>query len=385
MAVCNHEETIEEVPGSSLRLAQCVLCGQTRKYTDNDPIYSSVIVKLGRIDGKIVMPGEGVKIGDLSPEETRLVREGWDTINQRGEGKGHRRSRYEPHPKQRQPASAARAQKKTEEVLIPPAVITPSDKPERKEPTPRDKYWEDRRALEAAKKEERLTYFNQHRDEILADRLRIGHGRTMIKWRIGAITWAELKRKWVEQGIRVPDLRKATKKETAARIEAAGEVIVKESEKAEAQQGTEPAIEEATIEASPEIKGDEKLILTWKGMSKAHQAQWLKDHKEEITADILSMPMAKVLEKYSFGQTTFYKLAKIYALERTRLQREVAPRPTKSKLPFPFKSGDFSIKITEADLAKLDDEQFLQQWQLFGTIISNRKEYRNEKSVLSMF
>jgi len=46
--------------------------------------YSIVITKLGRIDGAIVMPPAGIKL-DITPEVSRLVREGWDIINRGSE------------------------------------------------------------------------------------------------------------------------------------------------------------------------------------------------------------------------------------------------------------------------------------------------------------
>ncbi len=52
-------------------------------------------------------------------------------------------------------------------------------------------------------------YFDQHRDEILADRLSIGQGRTLTKWKIPHADWTEIKCRWREEGIVVPDLRSA--------------------------------------------------------------------------------------------------------------------------------------------------------------------------------
>lgn len=56
------------------------------------------------------------------------------------------------------------------------------------------------------------TYFDQHRDEILADRFSIGNAKTMVKWSLSHPVWTELKRKWKKQGIVVEDLRHASRR-----------------------------------------------------------------------------------------------------------------------------------------------------------------------------
>lgn len=79
---CEHTETVEEVPGTKLQVAVCSLCGQTRKITiSGEGTRSEVISKIGRIDGRIVMPPVGHSL-DLSPEESRLVRAGWDSLRE---------------------------------------------------------------------------------------------------------------------------------------------------------------------------------------------------------------------------------------------------------------------------------------------------------------
>ena len=60
-------------------------------------------------------------------------------------------------------------------------------------------------------------YFDQHREEILADRLTEGHGKTLAKWGIHPNVWLRLKPRWEEQGIEITDLRTGTSKGKAYR------------------------------------------------------------------------------------------------------------------------------------------------------------------------
>ncbi len=67
-------------------------------------------------------------------------------------------------------------------------------------------------------------HFDRHRDKILADRLAIGHAKTLVKWGISYQAWLEIKPRWVKEGTVVEDLRSLTKRlsreEAIARIEA---------------------------------------------------------------------------------------------------------------------------------------------------------------------
>ncbi len=173
--VCEHAETMEEVPGLGLTIAKCSLCGQIRKFKDGEK-ESEVLVKLGRIDGKLVMPKVGVPLPQLTPEETRLVREGYD--NQRAKGQ------------QEKP------QKKAVVIKV--------------------------RSFDG-------TSYDQHRDEILADRLSLGQRATLDKWGITDGTWVNIKRYWRSLGIVVRNLDKgyslSLRKRQEAREEAPAEPI----------------------------------------------------------------------------------------------------------------------------------------------------------------
>ena len=66
------------------------------------------------------------------------------------------------------------------------------------------------------------SYFDQHRDEILADRLVLGNGCTLTKWRISLAVWTELVKRWRKEGVIVEDLRHASRR--LSPIEADGKI-----------------------------------------------------------------------------------------------------------------------------------------------------------------
>lgn len=122
--------------------------------------------------------------------------------------------------------------------------------------------------------------------------------------------------------------------------------------------------------------------VKWEGMKRLERSKWIKEHLDEIVADIRSMSKEKVLEKWPFRLSTYWKLRKIHAPELIGKARgrhakpQVKPvKPVKKTVYKESRpeSGEFSILITEEDLAKLDDEQFRQIWLVFGRIIQNRK------------
>ncbi len=80
VVVCNHSETKEYLPGLDLQVARCSLCGQERKFKVEHKD-SIVVTKLGRIDGAVVLPSAGTRY-EITPEESRLVREAWDIVQE---------------------------------------------------------------------------------------------------------------------------------------------------------------------------------------------------------------------------------------------------------------------------------------------------------------
>lgn len=56
---------------------------------------------------------------------------------------------------------------------------------------------------------ERSAYLNAHRDEILKDRVLLGHGKAMRKWDIPRSRWQYIAFRWRGKGVEIQDLRGA--------------------------------------------------------------------------------------------------------------------------------------------------------------------------------
>ncbi len=168
--LCEHVETVEKVPGTDLQVAQCSLCGQTRKFKDSDE-YSLVITKLGRIDGKIVMPKAGQKL-ELSPEESRLVREGWELLGALSAPKG--------------PVRGGRAPAAEEQAEVPTEVVAEEE------------------AQVKAQRMGRPRKYDRNRQEILVDYGLMTVTDLIRKHDIPKGSFYGLKNRWEAQGIVFP-------------------------------------------------------------------------------------------------------------------------------------------------------------------------------------
>lgn len=184
------------------------------------------------------------------------------------------------------------------------------------------------------------TYFDQHRDEILADRLSIGHGCTLSKWKISLVTWVELKSRWVNKGVVVANLQFASRRLTS------GEAIEKVKEVKEPTPPVGEEHEKAEVSAQKiysckrcDFKTPDKNKLV--GHYSSVHSWWHEEEKEQQSV-IKSEPLGKL----------------------PRVNREYA-------LP-EVKPNEFCLVITGDDLVRLDDEQFRRMWLLLGCIIRNR-------------
>ncbi len=79
IATCEHKEVTAVNQTNDYSEASCAICGQRRTFVIGDE-ESEVITKIGRINGAIVLPPAKTRYL-ITPEETRLVREGWDIKN----------------------------------------------------------------------------------------------------------------------------------------------------------------------------------------------------------------------------------------------------------------------------------------------------------------
>ena len=217
--ICNHIEIVEGIPGT-VQIATCTLCGQARRFKDTDEA-SEVITKLGWINGKIVVPRAGTRYA-LTPEESRWVKEGWDTIRESQDEKQFQKK--------------LRALTKTPP-LVPTPELEPGPEPE---PGPGKIYYckkcdfsnPDKRKLighyssahswhhreptgEAppptetvekikVKSRKQKGKYDERREDILLD-----YGQMTIvdlekKWNIPTHSFPSIKRRWKAQGIEIP-------------------------------------------------------------------------------------------------------------------------------------------------------------------------------------
>lgn len=103
--------------------------------------------------------------------------------------------------------------------------------------------------------------------------------------------------------------------------------------------------------------------------------KYYEQNKEVMLADYQSMRVTSFFLKWSISSGSWQKLKQKWAVpnkgKHSMYKRaKTAKKQYKEPRPEP---GEFSILITEEDLAKLDDEQFRQIWLVLGKIIQNRK------------
>lgn len=75
---CEHNEKVLTIIDGLTKVV-CSHCGQCRRFKQGDD-YSTVITRLGRRDGGYVIPPAETKY-DITPEESRFVKEGYQIIN----------------------------------------------------------------------------------------------------------------------------------------------------------------------------------------------------------------------------------------------------------------------------------------------------------------
>lgn len=68
---CRHQEKIEE-KGKGIQLGTCRFCGQVREYNNEQAPYYQKIVKLGHLDGAVVLPGPKDEVAVTTQEKAEL-------------------------------------------------------------------------------------------------------------------------------------------------------------------------------------------------------------------------------------------------------------------------------------------------------------------------
>ncbi len=474
IADCNHIKESTIGVNNGLRLVTCDICSRARQYRSGED-GSEVITRIGRIGSAIIVPPAGSRF-NITPEESRFVKEGWDIINER-EGKRRAKGSHvskretkpvskpasivspEPEPVSKpasivspEPEPVSKVKPEPEEVPVHPvqeempveaveapaeskiyyckkcdystpdkyklishyssahswhhreqaAIITEPDESV-SEPAPEEvadekplPYYAGRKETgewrkcidcgepiyiqkyrldknpEAGKRcgkcnrkqhspppssrkpmKQRL-FFAEHREEILTD-----YGDMLIrelekKWGMTRGYFYYLRNCWEKEGITIPTAY-------ADRNKGAKEESVEEQIPAEVNE------EEKKNPVPHRPKGKHSIGAYW------------ERNKEAVISDYYSMKLLAFLRRWGVATYTWGKLKKRWGVQNKQNQPAKQPAAkTEAHSRKLYKKPQLQpgelccILVTEGDLAKLNDEQFLQQWELLGIIIRNR-------------
>ncbi|MDP2735070.1 MAG: hypothetical protein Q8P12_02580 [bacterium] len=194
-SICSHDEIVEDlaVVGGELHAGVCSICGQVRRF--EGPYDDDVITKLGRIDGKIVMPLAGQKLVGLTPEETRIVRAGFDTQQEtKEEVKFQEKMGRAKRQKEEFEEAAETAPGELHEIV--------NEEREAEMTEPGEFIVPD---LSDMAMQTKGRFYLLHRDEILSDLATMGREKMRVKWQISDSGWHGMKSRWRKQGIAIED------------------------------------------------------------------------------------------------------------------------------------------------------------------------------------
>lgn len=124
-------------------------------------------------------------------------------------------------------------------------------------------------------------------------------------------------------------------------------------------------------------KAVEERVVPPKPKKRNKLWQYYEKNKEAIVTDYHSMTLREFFKRWRLSTSTWMKLKKMWGVSTKVKAAGTSPQPAKPprakeyKEPKP-KPGEFCILITEADLAKLDDDDYRLLWVLLGKIIKNR-------------
>lgn len=182
LANCEHDEKVISTTDGLPRVI-CSLCGQRRRFKQGDD-YSTVITLLGRKDGAIVMPPVATAL-ELTPEESRFVKEGWDIVNQRPpSGRGFpvakRASKPTPEPT-------------PEPIPEPTPELTPEPAPE---PAPEPTVTGSLVPPKPRGRKQQKVYWEENKEAVIADYHHLKLLPFFKRWHLASSTWQELKIDW---------------------------------------------------------------------------------------------------------------------------------------------------------------------------------------------
>ena len=351
LATCSHPTEYKLGSFQDEKHVRCTNCGQKRRYKEGDA-YSIVITQLGRIGDAIVMPPPATSL-DITPAESRLVKDGWDILQGQGSSvqttraeqlaeESHlderaaklgrpptgetlqcvdcgkdiyvRKYRLDANPEVehrcRECASrhAAKAQRKKttekeEPVPEPPAEVA-------EEPEPKE---------EVAVVPTKRQYYDEHREEIFADYQKMSMRDVEHKWKMGRSYMYWLIKQWRKLDYTIPTAYADT---------------------------------------------DHTEVSEKRRPRTLHQDAYWKRHREEIIKDYHSMTVKALFAKWSLSSSTWTRIKKLLDIPMKTPPSEQATdpkvKPTFRTLP-PFNNiWSPAVQIawfeTYLELAKLEKE-----------------------------
>ena len=135
------------------------------------------------------------------------------------------------------------------------------------------------------------------------------------------------------------------------------------------------AEKEAAQEAVAAVQNHNKEPVPTKPKNRRKLKGYWEKNREAVVADYLSMRVSSFFKRWGISSNTWQKLREKWQVPNKTRGRgsESAKTPKKSEYKEPRPgTGEFCLLITEEDLAKLDDDDFMLIWVILGRIIKNR-------------
>ncbi len=213
--------------------------------------------------------------------------------------------------------------------------------------------------------------FDQHCDEILADRLAIGHGRTLVKWHIPMKMWVELKAWWVNEGTIVEDLRRSSRRLTSE--EAIARVKAEKKHTPTVQEDWPTETKEVDVVKETASSKEPTTPKEKRHYAKSRSPAYWREHREALVTDYYSMPLQRFLETWRVSTSTW------------QLVRDMLEIPKKSEAHIIYKAPTGKPETVPAFPAF--NEQWPSQVQIewfksYMDLIEELKQYLEDHDML---
>jgi len=202
VATCPHSfVVIKSGSDFGVLVSECSRCHQVFEYKEGEQKFGAIL-QVGRIGEAVVLPEPGTAL-KVTPTESRLVSAGY--MQKNGKDESHQPLDIESRSVSKVPVAVV----SIEAEPVKPVII----KKER---------------VIMSNEQAKGRYNEEHREEILTDRVAMGHQKAMEKHGIRPAVWSNLKKKWRTQGFDVPDLKRQKDKKVTALTAKSTTVVPKE-------------------------------------------------------------------------------------------------------------------------------------------------------------